>query len=347
MRLQIASSLAEVFLLKKKYKKNEKKSFCPPILPIIVSSIVVGLMPCTQTYAAPTPPAAAQTESAQVSNFLSKIFKDPKHVVAIINNKKVTVEDINSLAKTLELSLGHVPEEKRYAAMIGLYTEMQILATAAEKQGYEKGSDFQKQMELARSNVLQKIYFQKQVLDKISDADLKARYNKEIASLPKEEEVRARHILVKTKAEAKAIIDRLNKGEKFEDLAKKLSKDGSASVGGDLGYFVRGQMVKPFEAVAFTLKPGQYTKKPVETPFGWHVIKIEDKRLKQPPSFEDLKDVIRNLIARDKSAAIMKDLYSKYPISYPDAEISKMMKEQKEKQEGKLPGEVGDDADDE
>ncbi|WP_375705499.1 peptidylprolyl isomerase, partial [Bartonella sp. AA86SXKL] len=103
------------------------------------------------------------------------------------------------------------------------------------------------------------------VVDQISDADLETLYKKEVAALPKEDEVKARHILVKTKKEAEAIIKRLNKGESFEEIAKKNSTDGSAAVGGDLGYFSHGQMVKPFEDAAFGLKVGEYTKKPVES----------------------------------------------------------------------------------
>ncbi|MDD9329649.1 MAG: peptidylprolyl isomerase, partial [Bartonella sp.] len=117
----------------------------------------------------------------------------------------------------------------------------------------------------------------------------------------------------------------LNKGENFEEIAKKDSTDGSSAVGGDLGYFSRGQMVKPFEEAAFNLKVGEYTKKPVESPFGWHVIKIEDRRLKQPPIFDDVKDVLRTQLIREHYQTLITDLRSKINIEYPDSNIAKHM----------------------
>ena len=127
--------------------------------------------------------------------------------------------------------------------------------------------------------------------------------------------------MVKTKAEAEALIARLNKGENFEKLAKKSSTDGSAAVGGDLGYFGHGQMVQPFEKAAFALKVGSYTRQPVETPFGWHIIKLEDRRQKQPPKLEEIKEAIRNMIARDHYQEILIKLLPSLNIKFKDKQL--------------------------
>ena len=127
----------------------------------------------------------------------------------------------------------------------------------------------------------------KDVGAKITDEEIRARYDKQMADTPPVNEVKARHILVKTKEEAEAIIKQLDGGAEFEKLANEHTTDPSGKTsGGDLGYFAPGQMVPEFEKAAFALEVGDYTKEPVQSQFGWHVIKVEDKRAQQPPAFD-------------------------------------------------------------
>lgn len=273
----------------------------------------------------PVPSGAPRTgEAVKVNSSLGE-FNNPNHVIAIINGKDITVQNIKDLNNSAQEGLDLFAPEGPNWQVLNMYLNMLILSEAAEKSGYDKTAEYEKMLAMARKSILQKLYFEKEILAKISDADILARYKKEIASLPKTEEVHARHILVKTKGEAQAIIDRLNKGENFEKLAKEKSLDGSSVVGGDLGYFSRGQMVKPFEDAAFSLKVGEYTKHYVETPFGFHIIKLEDKRIKQPPALEDIKDTIRNVIAKERMHALLQDLQQKFHVKYPDPEIGKAM----------------------
>ena len=144
-----------------------------------------------------------------------------------------------------------------------------------------------------------------------------------MANTPPVNEVHARHILVKTKEEATAIIKQLDGGAKFEDIAKEKSSDGSAAQGGDLGWFGPGQMVPEFEKAAFALEVGAYTKEPVQTQFGWHVIKVEDKRAQQPPAFEQVKDQIRSALLRDKYFALVKSARDAAKVEISDAELKK------------------------
>ena len=144
-----------------------------------------------------------------------------------------------------------------------------------------------------------------------------------MANTPPVNEVHARHILVKTKEEATAIIKQLDGGAKFEDIAKEKSSDGSAGQGGDLGWFGPGQMVPEFEKAAFALEVGAYTKEPVQTQFGWHVIKVEDKRAQQPPAFEQVKDQIRSALLREKYFALVKSVRDAAKVEIADPELKK------------------------
>lgn len=265
----------------------------------------------------PDPSKAGNTEPAKPV--------DPSHVMAVVDGKDITAGELDSMANDIDPGLARLPDQQRRITVLKIYIDMKTLSDAALKEGLDKTPDYEKRMAIMRENVLQQLYFKNSIVDKITDADIKARYDKEIAGLPKEQEVHARHILVKTKKEAEDLIKRLQKGEKFEDIARQKSTDGSAATGGDLGYFSRGQMVKPFEDAAFSLKVGDYTKTPVESPFGWHIIKVEDRREKQPPALDDVKDAIRNMISRERYSAAIGDLRSKMDIKYPDADVEKAM----------------------
>ncbi|WP_295962793.1 peptidylprolyl isomerase [uncultured Bartonella sp.] len=250
---------------------------------------------------------------------------DPSHVMAVVDGKNITAGELDAMANDMDPGLARLKDQQRRITVLKIYIDMKTLSDAAVKEGLDKTPEYEKRMAIMRDNVLQQIYFKNSIVDKITDDDVKARYDKEIASLPKEEEVHARHILVKSKKEAEDIIKSLDKGGKFDEIAKTKSTDGSAATGGDLGYFTRGQMVKPFEDAAFGLKVGEYTKTPVESPFGWHIIKVEDRRTKQPPALADIKDTIRNVIARERYSKLIADLRNKMDVKYPDEEVAKLM----------------------
>ena len=153
--------------------------------------------------------------------------------------------------------------------------------------------DFKTRMAYLQDRELHNAYFKKHVVDVVTDAEVKARYDKEVAALPKQEEVHARHILVKTEDEAKEVIKELDAGKDFAEVAKEKSTDPNKSDGGDLGYFQRGRMVKEFDDAAFATPVGTYSKTPVKTDFGFHVIKVEDKRDAPPPPFDQVKDQVK------------------------------------------------------
>ncbi|NQV85308.1 MAG: peptidylprolyl isomerase [Rhodospirillales bacterium] len=142
----------------------------------------------------------------------------------------------------------------------------------------------------------------------ITDAAVRARYEDEVKKVAGAEEILARHILLKTEDEASAVIAELKKGGDFAELAKKKSTGPSAGDGGKLGFFGKGQMVPAFETVAFALKAGTYTDKPVKTQFGWHVIKVEERRKATPPSFKEMEPGLRDALFQEVGADYVQKL---------------------------------------
>ena len=165
-----------------------------------------------------------------------------------------------------------------------------------------------------KTRALRNEFFRVNVDEKITEAELKAFYDKEVGSKPAEKEVKARHILLKEEKEALDVIKELDGGADFAELAKKKSTGPSGPRGGDLGFFGKGQMVPAFEAAAFALDKGAYTKTPVKTQFGYHVVLVEDAREAPKPSFDETKGNIRRVLAEQKFSEILNDLKAKAKI---------------------------------
>lgn len=225
---------------------------------------------------------------------------DASKVVGTMNGQPITNQDLDMTFTDLQDQLGQVPAEDRRAAALSALIDIRSLAAKAEAAGLDKTDEFKSRLAFLRQRALHNAYFRNEVVDKITDEDVRARYDKEVAATPPENEVRARHILLKTEEEAKAVIAELDGGAKFEDVAKEKSTGPTGPNGGDLGYFTRGRMVPEFEEAAFALDVGSYTEEPIQTQFGWHVIKLEDKRQVQPPSFAEVEGQIRTVLLRER-----------------------------------------------
>src|SRR5690606_759063 len=184
-------------------------------------------------------------------------------------------------------------------AALSAIIEIRLMAAQAEDAGLAETEEFKSRMAMLRDRALHSAYIEKTIADSVSDEAIRARYDEEIKALPATEEIRARHIIVATEEEAKAIIAELDAGGDFEAIAKEKSQDGAAAQGGDLGYFGKGRMVPEFEQAAFALEVGSYSKEPVKTQFGWHVVKVEDKRNAEPPAFEQVQHQFRSLLLRE------------------------------------------------
>ena len=274
-------------------------------------------------------PAAAETPAAQAPGTqapaaeAAKPTPPPDTVLAHVNGKPITQGDVELAETDLDPQFAKMPPEQRRAAALSALIEIRVMADKAIADGIDKDPEFQQRMKLLNERALHSALVDKEVAGSITDADLKKRYDEEMAKQPPVNEVHARHILVKTKEEAEAIIKELDKGGDFEKIAKEKSTDGSAPQGGDLGYFTEGQMVPEFAKAAFALPVGKYTEQPVKTQFGWHVIKVEDKRIKQPPSFDQVKAQLRQVVLRDKYFAMVKQTREAAKVDISDPDLKK------------------------
>ncbi|MER9426295.1 peptidylprolyl isomerase [Mesorhizobium sp. M0317] len=276
----------------------------------------LSLSPLMAQEAAPAPADAAAAPAAAPV--------DPNAVIATVNGQKLTEADLGLAEGELSQQFSQLPPEQRRAAALSAAIEIRVMAAQAVATGLDKDPEFQRRMAFLRQRALHGEMVEKGVVDKVTDAEVRARYDQEIASTPPVNEIHARHILVKTKEEAEAIIKQLDGGADFQKLANEHTSDPSGKTnGGDLGWFGPGQMVPEFDKAAVALEIGKYTKEPVQTQFGWHVIKLEDKRTKQPPAFDDVKDQAKQAVIRDKYFALVKQLRGAAKVEIPDANLKK------------------------
>jgi peptidyl-prolyl cis-trans isomerase C len=184
----------------------------------------------------------------------------------------------------------------------------QLVAQQALKDGVDKTADTQDLLELTRLNVLQQTMEERYLKDKkATEQELRAEYETQVSNLPKLE-YHARHILVATEPFAQKVVEKLEKGGKFEDIAKQESMDSSKDNGGDLGWFTPDRMVKPFADAVTSMKAGEYTHKPVQTQYGWHVIQLVETRDLAPPPFDQVKQRLEQIVQAKKFKAYTDDL---------------------------------------
>ena len=279
-----------------------------------------------QTASGESAPAGAEnTEQAAQQKSLEIKEGDP--VVAKIGNEEIKRSDVLMFIAQLPPQTRQQPIDQLFPLALEQTINARILEREAKKSEVTKNDEVAKQISEAKKaideqvkaekeeierNIVRTAYVQ-QLLDKeVTDEQIKSEYDQYVANFKSQEEVKARHILLETEEAAKAVIAKLNDGANFEELAKSESKGPSAPQGGDLGYFIQGQMVPAFSDAAFAMNTGDYTKEPVQTDFGFHVIKVEDKRQTQPASMEELKPFIEQELKRnvlgDKLEAWRKDM---------------------------------------
>ena len=245
-------------------------------------------------------------------------------VVATVSGQSITEADVQMAVSELDQQFAQLTPEQKRAAALSAIIEIRLMSEKAKASKLDQDENFKRKLAFLNERALHAQVIEKEISPKVTDEMLKARYDKEVAARPAAEEVRARHILVKTEEEAKEIIAKLDGGADFEALAKEKSSDpGSGANGGDLGFFAKGQMVPEFEAAAFALEPGSYTKTPVKSEFGFHVIKLEEKRTQPPVAFDQVKDQIRQLVFRDVYFDAVKQLRAGASVEIKDEALKK------------------------
>jgi peptidyl-prolyl cis-trans isomerase C len=249
-------------------------------------------------------------------------------VVATIDGNPVYASQLALAEAEMGSQFQRLPEDQRRAAVLSALIDIKLMAKQAEEAGVPETEDFKKKLQFLRDRTLHNEYFRTQVVEALTEDEVRARYEKEIAAMPAEQEIRARHILVDSEEQAKAIIAELDAGKDFVELAKEKSTGPSGEQGGDLGYFTRGRMVPEFEEAAFALEPGTYTKEPVKTEFGWHVIEVEDKRDAAPPTYEQVADQIQRLMMQEKYLALLQAAHESADVEVTDPELKKALETQ-------------------
>ena len=258
-------------------------------------------------------------------------FAQDDKVVAKVNGTTITEADMRFANAEIGAQLGDIPENVKRRALAEYLIDNALFAEAAIAAKIAADPAFEEQMQYVRRRLLREQYFEKQLKGAISEADAKKIYDQRVAQLKSENEVAARHILVDNEEKAKEILAKIKAGGDFAALAKENSTDtGSKEQGGFLGYFGRGQMVPEFEKAAFTMIKGQVSE-PVKTNFGWHIIKLEDRRRKPPPSFDEVKETILNSLAVLKAQEVVAALRKKANVEYVDDDIKKQVEEHEKK----------------
>ena len=226
---------------------------------------------------------------------------DDNPVLAKVNGSEIRASDVALAEEELGQSLAQMDPSTRKENVLAFLIDMKIVAKAAEDKKIENNEDFKKRLAFTRNRLLMDSLLATEGKAATTDDAMKKVYEEATKQITGEQEVHARHILVETEDEAKAIKAELDKGADFAELAKKKSKDPGASDGGDLGFFTKEQMVPEFSAVAFTLEPGKISD-PVKSQFGWHIIKVEEKRSRKAPEFEQVKAQIETYVTRKAQA---------------------------------------------
>jgi peptidyl-prolyl cis-trans isomerase C len=244
-------------------------------------------------------------------------------VVARVNGFDIKQSDLDFAASEVGTRLASLPVGDRRRVLLQYVIENELMAGAGQTDNLDKSDTFPSRVKYHERRALRDAFFDDKISGAVTEADAKKIFDEQIVEVKPQQEVHARHILVATEAEAKEVAERLKKGEDFAVIAKEKSKDTGAE-GGDLGFFTRGQMLKPFEDAAFALDVGQISE-PVQTQFGWHIIKVEEKRDQALPTFDQVKAAIVAQLIQAKAQEVVTGLRDTAKIEVVDPELKKAM----------------------
>jgi peptidyl-prolyl cis-trans isomerase C len=247
--------------------------------------------PAPQAKQAPSPqPPAAQPAPSPAPS-------DP--IVASVEGHPIHLSDLAEAMKALPDNLRSMSYEALYPVLLNRMVDHEALVMMAKRKGLEQTKAVQREIQSSTERILEGAYLGQTAAKLVTEQAIQARYNQEYGNRAATEEVHASHILVTTEAEARKVLADLRNGADFATIARLISKDPDAAKGGDLGFFRREQVWPGFADVAFSLQPGQVAPNPVHNEFGWHVIKVQERRLVAPPSLAEVHDQLRRDILAD------------------------------------------------
>jgi peptidyl-prolyl cis-trans isomerase C len=245
---------------------------------------------------------------------------DPAEVVANVNGKPVTRQDVLDSARDLPPQY-QAQIDKLFPQLLNRLIGIQLVEAKGREQGLADDPEVKRIVKQAEADAISQIYIRKLISEKVNDEAIQKVYDEDLKQHPPQIEIRASHILVKTEDEAKEIIKQLEGGADFAALAKEKSIDkGSGQNGGDLNWFTKDTMVKEFSDAAFAMQRGDVSKVPVKSQFGWHIIKITDSRMQTPAPLEQRKDDIRQALSQEAVHQEVQSLIGGAKIEYTKEE---------------------------
>lgn len=265
-----------------------------------------------------TLPARAQDEAVALQG--------EDKVVATVNGYEIKASEVRMAFDDVIGQLPNLPKKLRYPFVVQFLVERHLLAQLANKDGLAETDDYKRRLAAYQAKALRDSYLAQKIAPQVTEEQVRKVYDEEAKKVTETERVRARHILVASEKEANSIVEKLKAGEKFEDLAKQYSLDGSKDYGGDLGYFTGPEMVPEFSKAAFALKKGELSK-PVKTDFGWHVIKLEDRKMGAAQPYDQVKGAIRNALVRQKVQETLTSLHDVAKVEILDEDLKKVAAE--------------------
>lgn len=295
------------------------------LLRTICLAALLGAAPTLGSFAQE---AAAPAEAAPAE-------ATPETVVATVAGEPITEADLNFAAEDLAQDLAQMPAAERRAFLLRVLIDMKVMAGAAKTAGMDQTPLFAQRLKYLEERALRRAYFADAIAGQVTEEAVRADYDKFVADFKPQDEIHARHILVETKEEADAIKTELDGGADFATIAQEKSIDpGSGANGGDLGFFGKGMMVPEFETAAFALaNPGDVSA-PVQSQFGWHIIKLEEKRQSQPPAFEQIAPQIQQQVLMRVFNEKVEELMSGVTIEVTDPELRATMDAQDAREAG-------------
>ncbi len=254
----------------------------------------------------------------------------PDAVVATVGGETITEADLSFAAEDLTQELSQMPADQRRPFLLRVLIDMKVMAKAGRDAGMGDTPLFKQRLAYLEERALRRAYFADAIANSVTEEAVRAEYDKLVADFKPAEEIRASHILVATEEEAKAIKAELDGGADFATIAKEKSIDPGAANGGDLGFFGKGMMVAPFEEAAYALTEIGQVSEPVQSQFGWHIIKLEEKRESAPPTFEQVASQLQQQLLMTTFDGTVAKLMEGVTIDIPDAALDAAVKAQSE-----------------
>ncbi len=297
---------------------STEKSSKTPVVAVIVAVILIavgglfflsnnGVAESKKEPASGTPAAAAGGDQAAAAEGDQPSIKLGNPVVAVVDGEEVKRSDVFNFISNLPEQVRQMPIQTLFPLALDQVVNNKIIGKKAEGAKLEGDPEVEQLLVQAKGNIIRNVFVERKVGEQITQKKLLKEYEDALTKMGDVQEIHARHILVDSEDKAKEVVAKLDGGAKFDDLAKEMSTGPSKDNGGDLGYFAQNEMVPEFANAAFAVNVGEYTKAPVKTQFGWHVIKVEDKRKRPEPEFEAVKPQLEQQLRQKTLANLLQD----------------------------------------